>query len=97
MDNPWLTLAGMLARTPELDGSLCAGDTSGLLDATDSVDSATAARICHQCPAIVQCRTWATSLPPNSLNGTVGGQLHVWVQHESLRRQRKSIPVEVLT
>jgi len=47
-------------------------------------DVEAAIELCSWCPCARRCRTWADSLPPNSLSGVVAGELYVWTQRKAV-------------
>jgi hypothetical protein len=81
-------LTASLRGIPELADAACR-NRSDLFDTTDEIDAERPINICNnECSARQACADWLASLPPNSVNGVVAGELHVWVSHPSLRRRK---------
>jgi hypothetical protein len=81
-------LFAALGAAPRLDGALCKGKHA-LFGGEDPADVEAAIELCSRCPCARPCRTWADSLPPNSLDGVVAGERYTWVQ-QAMGRPRKS-------
>ena len=77
------TLDGLLlslAGTPSLPGARCRG-RSHLFNGEDGPEgerTRQAAQICHRCPALDPCRTWAQQQPPKALDGVIAGRLYAY-------------------
>lgn len=66
-----------LDAIPSLPRSLCAGDSPETWDEiADPAVIQRNQRICRVCPELDRCRSYAESLGPGKLLGTVAGQLH---------------------
>ncbi len=79
-----------LRGIPDLPGAACTGQ-SALFDIADQIDAEPAIAICGRCPVLNRCREWARARPPNTLNGVVGCEIHVWVSHPSRRRAADAV------
>jgi hypothetical protein len=77
-------LANLLADAPDLPGAACV-DQREVFDATAAAGANKfydrAIRICSGCPALPQCRSWASGLRPGKPPfGVVGGLVRRRVQ-----------------
>jgi hypothetical protein len=79
----WSLLCEIIQDTPKLDGALCCNGSRDLF-LTDAPDVEACGAICACCPALEECRSWATD-SENLLTGFVGGQLY---EHNSQKPAR---------
>jgi hypothetical protein len=82
-------LFAALGGIPRLDRALCRGEHE-LFGSDQPGDVAAAIELCSRCPALASCASWATGLPPGSLDGVVAGRQYVWRQ-QSMRRPQTAV------
>jgi hypothetical protein len=66
-------LSKLLRGVPKLPGALCRG-RGELFVSDDPDDTAAAVDVCHQCPELAACQTWAAK--QRKLFGVVAGRTY---------------------
>jgi hypothetical protein len=72
-------MAKILAGIPALPNAMCRDDAE-LFSSDEPADIEAAKELCSWCGERQNCADWVASLPPNTVSGVVGGELHPWVQ-----------------